>query len=109
MSESGYRVLAIGSHPAQYISPLLCCMSQHPQLDLSVAYGTLPGAQAAHDPEFNTTVKWEIPLLDGYHCQEVPNHGSRAESFWGLRNRGLSKLIRAGKLDAFFNADFLVA
>jgi len=75
-------------------------MAQHPQLDLSVAYCTLRGAQPSHDPGFNTTVKWDIPLLDGYLWQEIPNRGSGAESFRGLYNPGLLKLIRTGKFDA---------
>jgi len=81
------------------MSPLLARMARHPELDLSVAYCTLRGAQPAHDPDFNTTVKWDIPLLEGYPWQEIPNRGSGAESFWGLRNPGLSKLIRTGKFD----------
>jgi hypothetical protein len=100
LPKSRYRVLAIGSHPVQYMAPLLCRMSIHPQLDLSVAYCTLRGAQPAHDPGFNSTVKWDIPLLEGYPWQEVLNRGSGAESFWGLYNPGLSQLICAGKFDA---------
>ncbi len=102
MLETRYRVLAICSHPVQYMVPILRRMAQHPQLDLSAAYCTLRGANPAHDPEFNITVKWDIPLLDGYHWQEIPNRGSGAESFWGLRNPGLFKLIRTGKFDAVF-------
>jgi glycosyltransferase involved in cell wall biosynthesis len=100
LPEPRYRVLAIGSHPVQYMAPLLGRMALHPQLDLSVAYCTLRGAQPAHDPGFKTTVKWDIPLLEGYPWLEVPNRGSGAESFWGLYNPGLSKLIRTGKFDA---------
>jgi hypothetical protein len=74
LPEPRYRVLAIGSHPVQYMSPLFRRMAQHPQLDLSVAYCTLRGAQHSYDPDFNTTVKWDIPLLEGYK-QEVPNRG----------------------------------
>ena len=100
MLETRYRVLAICSHPVQYMAPILRRMAQHPQLDLSVAYCTLRGAKPAHDPDFNITVKWDIPLLDGYNWQEIPNRGSGAESFWGLRNPGLFRLIRTGKFDA---------
>jgi glycosyltransferase involved in cell wall biosynthesis len=45
-------------------------------------------------------VKWDIPLLEGYPWQEIPNRGSGTESFWGLYNPGLSRLIRTGKFDA---------
>jgi glycosyltransferase involved in cell wall biosynthesis len=100
LAEPRYRVLAIGSHPVQYMAPLLRRMAQHPQLDLSVAYCTLRGAQASYDPDFKTTVKWDIPLLDDYPWQEIPNRGSGAESFLGLYNPGLSQFIRSGKFDA---------
>jgi glycosyltransferase involved in cell wall biosynthesis len=100
LPEPRYRVLAIGSHPVQYMAPLLRRMAQHPQLDLTVAYCSLRGAQPTHDPGFNTTVKWDIPLLEGYPWQEIPNRGSGRDSFWGLYNPGLSKLIRTGKFEA---------
>lgn len=82
------------------MAPLLRRMAQQSKLDLSVAYCTLRGAQAAHDPDFNTTVQWDIPLLEGYSWQEVPNQGSGAGSFWGLYHPGLWKLIRKGRFDA---------
>jgi glycosyltransferase involved in cell wall biosynthesis len=100
LPEPRYRVLAIGSHPVQYMSPLFRRMAQHPKLDLSVAYCTLRGAQPSYDPDFNTTVKWDIPLLEGYAWQEVPNRGSGADSFFGLYNLGLRKIISQGKFDA---------
>jgi len=100
MPESRYRVLAIVTHPAQYQAPLFRRMAARSDLDLHVAYCTLRGAEAAHDPEFGATVKWDIPLLDGYPWTLVPNSGSGAESFFGLRNPGLRKLIHEGKFDA---------
>jgi glycosyltransferase involved in cell wall biosynthesis len=100
MPESRYRVLAIATHPAQYQAPLFRRMAARADLDLHVAYCTLRGAEAAHDPEFGATVKWDIPLLDGYAWALVPNSGSGAESFFGLRNSGLWKMIREGHFDA---------
>ncbi len=75
-------------------------MARHPQLDFHVAYCSLRGAEAGHDPEFGRSVKWDIPLLDGYAWTHVPNRGSGSESFWGLYNPGLWKLIREGHYDA---------
>jgi glycosyltransferase involved in cell wall biosynthesis len=100
MLESRYRVLAIASHPVQYFAPILRRMALRPDLDLRVAYCTLRGAEAAHDPEFGATVQWDIPLLDGYAWTQVPNSGSGAETFLGLRNSGLWKMIREGHFDA---------
>jgi glycosyltransferase involved in cell wall biosynthesis len=100
MPDCRYRVLAIATHPAQYQAPLFRRMAARPDLDLHVAYCTLRGAEAAHDPEFGATVKWDIPLLDGYAWTHVPNKGSGADSFFGLRNSGIWKMIREGNFDA---------
>jgi glycosyltransferase involved in cell wall biosynthesis len=100
MSERRFRVLAVASHPVQYAAPIFRLMAQHPQLDFHVAYCSMRGAEAAYDPEFGHSLKWDILLLDGYAWTHVPNHGSGAESFWGLRNPGIWKLIRQGRFDA---------
>jgi glycosyltransferase involved in cell wall biosynthesis len=109
------RVLAIASHPVQYAVPIFRRMSQDPRLDFHVAYCTLRGADAAHDLEFGTTVKWDVPLLDGYVWTEVKNKGSGGESFFGLCNPGIWKLIRSGEFDAvlcytgYLRASFWIA
>src|SRR5216684_8410189 len=100
MSERRFRVLAIASHPVQYASPIFRLMAQHHQLDFHVAYCSMRGAEAGHDPEFGRSVKWDVPLLDGYAWTHVPNRGSGSESFFGLRNPGLWKFIRKGQFDA---------
>ena len=100
MPKRRFRVLAIGTHPVQYQVPIFRRMAALDELNLQVAYCTLRGAEAAHDPEFGATVKWDVPLLDGYGWTHVPNHGSGASNFFGLRNPGLWKLIREGRFDA---------
>jgi glycosyltransferase involved in cell wall biosynthesis len=100
MAERRYRVLAVAAHPVQYMAPIFRRMAAHPGFDLHVAYCSLRGAEAGHDPEFGATVQWDVPLLDGYSWSHVPNRGSGEESFFGLRNPGLSKLIREGNYDA---------
>ena len=82
------------------MAPLFRRMAQDPRFDLQVAYCSLRGAEPGIDPEFGATLQWDVPLLDGYHWMHVPNRGSGAESFWGLRNPGLRRLIRNGRFDA---------
>ena len=71
--------------------------------------------EAAIDPDFATSVEWDVPLLQGYSWAAIPNKGSGQESFWGLNNTGLSKLICDGKFDAvlclvgYVRASFWVA
>jgi glycosyltransferase involved in cell wall biosynthesis len=100
MAENRYRVLAVCSHPVQYMSPILRRLSHEREIILQVAYCSLRGAESAHDPEFDTAVQWDVPLLDGYDWVEVPNLGSRGEGFWGLNNPGLWNLICRGNFDA---------
>jgi glycosyltransferase involved in cell wall biosynthesis len=100
MPKRRFRVLALGTHPVQYQVPILRRMAAREDLDLQVAFCTLRGAEAAHDPEFGATVKWDVPLLDGYPWVHVPNRGSGAENFFGLYNWGLWKLLRDGHFDA---------
>lgn len=100
MTKRRYRVLAVASHPVQYMSPIFRRMAKHPELDLTVAYCSLRGAEEGYDPEFGSNVKWDVPLLDGYSWVQVPNKGSSEESFFGLNNPGLWAMIRDGQFDA---------
>src|SRR6266481_199821 len=95
-----YRVLAVATHPVQYMAPIFRCMATHPALDLQVAYCTLRGAEAAHDPEFGAILQWDVPLLDGYSWSQIPHRGSGAESYFGFFNPGLWNLIHSGNFDA---------
>ena len=115
MAEQRFRVLAVATHPVQYASPNFRRLAKHPELEFKVAYCSLRGAEAMHDPEFNTTVKWDVPLLDGYDWVEIRNQGSGGESFFGLHNPGLWRLIRHGNFDAvlcftgYLRASFWIA
>src|SRR5215472_13237124 len=100
MPECRYNVLAIATHPVQYMAPIFRRMANHPAFDLHVLYCTLRGAEPVYDPEFGASIQWDIPLLDGYSWSYVPNRGSGAESFFGLFNPGIWNLIRDGNFDA---------
>ena len=100
MPDPRYRVLAVAAHPVQYMAPIFRRMANHPAFDLHVSYCSLRGAEAAHDREFGTKIKWDVPLLEGYSWSHVPNRGLGAESIFGHCNPGLWKLIRTGNFDA---------
>src|SRR5260370_16952332 len=104
MPERRFRVLAVASHPVQYAAPIFRLMAQHPQLDFHVAYCSLRGAEEARDPEFGTSVKWDVPLLNGYAWTHVPNRGSGSQSFLALYNPRLSKFIRKRHFDALLSS-----
>src|SRR5438874_11554694 len=100
MPERRYRVLAVATHPVQYMAHIFRRMANRSYFDLHVSYCTLRGAEAALDPEFGDNIKWDVPLLDGYSWSHVPNRGSGAKSFFGLANPGRWRLIRHGNSDA---------
>jgi glycosyltransferase involved in cell wall biosynthesis len=100
MAERRYRVLAIATHPVQYMAPVFRRMAAHPGFELEVAYCSLRGAEEGHDPEFGAVVKWDVPVLEGYSWTHEANRGDESESFWGWRNPGVAKLIREGRYDA---------
>lgn len=111
-----FKVLAIASHPVQYMAPLFRRMAKEPALRFQVAYCSLRGATAAaYDPDFEASVQWDVPLLDGYSWVEIPNKGQDNESFWGLNNPGLREVIRKGQFDAvlcyvsYLRASFWIA
>jgi glycosyltransferase involved in cell wall biosynthesis len=115
MLEKRYRVLTVASHPVPYAVVVYRELSCHPQIDFQVAYCSLRGQEADRDPEFGVKVQWDVPLLDGYQWTHVPNRGSGKETFWGLYNPGLWKLIRNGRFDAlnchlsYLSASFWIA
>lgn len=103
MPDQPYRVLAIASHPVQYASANFREMARHPQLDLTVAYCTLRGAEAGLDPEFGANFKWDVPLLDGYKWMQVESSKSPARLFQRARDWDLWKIVRDGEFDAIIN------
>jgi glycosyltransferase involved in cell wall biosynthesis len=100
MSDRRYRVLAVATNPVQYMTPIFRRLAKHPALDFQVAYCSMRGAEASHDPEFGANIQWDVPVLDGHSWTHVRNRGSGAESFFGLFNPALWKLIRTGNYDA---------
>jgi glycosyltransferase involved in cell wall biosynthesis len=102
MNRDKHHVLLVCTHPVQYFAPILQRMTEHPKLDIQVAYCSLQGAQAGMDQEFGIDVAWDVPLLEGYPWVKVPNRSWRAGlgRFWGMFNPGLWNLVRKGTYDA---------
>lgn len=74
-----YRLAAVTSHPVQYQAPLFQKLARHPQIDLTVYYGSDFSIQGEVDPGFGVPVKWDRPLLDGYRSIFL-THGGRVRS-----------------------------
>lgn len=61
------------SHPIQYQAPLLRRIAQEPDIELTVFFGSDFSVRGYKDEGFGGIgVKWDIPLLEGYHYEFLP-------------------------------------
>jgi glycosyltransferase involved in cell wall biosynthesis len=77
-------------------------MAQDPRVDIKVAYCSMGGAESQLDPDFGVEVKWDLPLLESYPWELVPNRSPvpRTNSFFRFFNPGIWRLISRGNFDA---------
>lgn len=91
------RLAIVLSHPTQYYSPWFRWLRTHTSVTLRVFYLWDFGITAKRDPEFQTTFRWDIDLLDGYDHEFVPNLSTDpgTHRFAGLRNPTLPSRLSA--------------
>ncbi|MEM8637659.1 MAG: glycosyltransferase [Cyanobacteria bacterium P01_G01_bin.54] len=89
------QILIIASHPVPYLAPLFRLMQQR-GWRMQVAYCSLQGAQPYIDPEFNQTIAWDLPILEGYPWFQPPNCSPKPGlgRFWGLVNPQLWSRVK---------------
>src|SRR5260370_42158912 len=98
------RLAIIISHPIQYYAPWFHFMAASGQFDLKVFYLWDGGANSGLDAGFSINVQWDIPLLEGYTHEFVPNRSRNAGTgrVFGLNNpapasrRGVSEAEARG-------------
>lgn len=92
----GKRLAIVTTHPIQYYAPWFRHIALQPQIELKVFYLWDTQQHAKHDPGFGRKVEWDVPLLDGYCHEFVPNTSARpgTDRFWGIRNPQLESRIR---------------
>ena len=95
------------SHPIQYQAPLLRRISQEPDIDLTVFFGSDYSVRGYKDEGFGVEVKWDIPLLEGYRSEFLPQlRDSTAASIASPLNYGIASRLRGknsgGKFDVLW-------
>jgi len=66
------RVLVVASHPIQYQAPWFRALASASAIDVSVLFVQLPGPQE-QGVGFGVAFEWDVPLLEGYRWQRVPD------------------------------------
>ena len=91
------RLAYVTTHPVQYRAPLFRELARENDLTLKVFFGSDFGVAPSHDPGFDRTIRWDVPLLQGYEHVFIKNSAIRPNhrSFWGLYNPQMaSEIIR---------------
>ena len=86
MTDSRPKVLLIATHPIQYHVPWFRELAGAPDIDFSVLFVDLPDAQQ-QGKGFGVAFKWDIPMLEGYRWQQVPERTGRGglDGFFATR------------------------
>lgn len=83
------RLAIITSHPIQYNAPLFKLLTQRANIEIKVFYTWgKKSIEPKFDPGFGKTIKWDIPLLDGYDYEFLENTSPKPGSshFKGIIN-----------------------
>ncbi len=101
-SSGRLRLAIVLSHPTQYYSPWFRWLQDNASLELRVFYLWQFGVEPTRDPEFQTTFRWDIDLLEGYPHEFVRNvaRDPGTHHFRGLQNPGLTRRLAAFRPDA---------
>lgn len=95
------KLAIISTHPIQYNAPLFRSLAETEGVSIKVFYTWSQAREAVSDKDFGQKIKWDIPLLDGYDWQFVPNVSSKPkQTFGGLVNPDLIPAIEQWGADA---------
>lgn len=97
------RLAYLVSHPIQYQAPLLRRIAQEPDIDLHVLFMSDFSLRSYKDEGFGREVKWDVPLVDGYSHEFLPQRGEPARNPEEIRNFGLGKALRKDRFDVLWS------
>lgn len=69
------RLAIVASHVIQYQDPFFRTLAAEPSLDVTVLFCSRDGAETYRDREMDTTLRWDLELLEGYRHQFLRNFG----------------------------------
>ena len=93
----------LSTHPIQYYSPLYRELAGRPGIDLTVYYAHRATAANQADAGFGVAFEWDVPLLDGYRSEFLPNLSPQPSSgtYRGCDTPAITDVIARERFDAF--------
>lgn len=95
------RLAYFVSHPIQYQAPLLRRIAQEPDIEMTTFFSSDLSVRGYKDSGFGVEVKWDVPLLEGYKYEFLPQLGGGdtvgvvTPLNWGILTR-----LHQGRFDA---------
>jgi glycosyltransferase involved in cell wall biosynthesis len=97
------RVAYLVTHPIQYQAPLLKRIAQEPDIRVKTFFASDVSVGTFRDSGFSSTIRWDVPLLEGYDYEFLPALGDvNRVSILRPFSRGLGKRLRAGNFNALW-------
>jgi len=101
MTERPHRLAIVASHVIQYQDPLFRLIAAEPEIELEVLYLSTHGATPYRDEDMNTTLRWDVELLQGYRHRFLHNlAGDPNSGWWRHVNPGIVPALMRGHFDA---------
>jgi glycosyltransferase involved in cell wall biosynthesis len=101
-------IFIFDSHPVQYKAPVYQRLQQLRPDSFKVFYASDFSVRGQHDPDFNTVVAWDTPLLEGYpHAVLGNERGTPLAGFRSLTGHGIYRLLQRERPDAVIISQFL--
>lgn len=91
------KLAIVTSHPIQYYAPWFRHLAQQNDFRIKVFYLWDFGVTNQVDVGFKQSVQWDVPLLEGYDHEFIPNISSApgTHHFKGLQNPSLLQQVKA--------------
>ena len=96
------KLAVLTTHPIQYYAPVFRCLADMEGLDVRVFFTWSQASEGKiFDTGFGKSLQWDIPLLEGYNYEFLPNVAGRpgTEHFRGISNPTLLAAIKSWNPD----------
>jgi glycosyltransferase involved in cell wall biosynthesis len=96
-----YRLAIVASHVIQYQDPFFRLLAAEADVDLTVFYCSMQGAEQYRDEDMKTTLRWDVDLLQGYRWKVLRNFARNPNAgFTRVVNPGIVPALLRGRFDA---------